>query len=76
MYLMSSMGVQMEIEDGASVTVAEILQALTNMEEADGGGGGDSAATSLLLSLPPRLTAEVFTLWMTSPLLDVQVRKS
>ena len=57
-YLMSSVGIKMEIEDGASVTVTEVVQSLIEEDE---------------LALP-RVAAEVFTLWMTSPLLDVQLK--
>ena len=55
---MSALGLKMEIEDGASATVFEIIQALVEEED-------------LGLS---RQTPEVFTLWMTSPLLDVQLK--
>ena len=84
---MSSVGVKMEIEDGASATVTEIIQAMIDDESVDlpsstgsgnssssnsgGATGGSSGGTS---SAPPRLTSEVLTLWMTSPLLDVQLK--
>jgi hypothetical protein len=57
-YLMSTVGIKMEIEDGAAATVSEVIGALIDEQD---------------LQLP-RQTAEVFTLWMTSPLLDVQLK--
>lgn len=57
-YLMSSVGVKMEVEDGASATAAELVNTLIDEED---------------LSLP-RQAGEVFNLWMTSPLLDVQLK--
>ncbi|TRY63414.1 hypothetical protein TCAL_02646 [Tigriopus californicus] len=57
-YLMSSVGIKMEVEDGASATVTELIQALVDEDGLDF----------------PRLTGDVLTLWMTSPLLDVQLK--
>jgi len=58
--LMSPVALKMEIEDGAQVTAAEIVHALADDERLD---------------LPqPQVTADVLALWMTSPLLDVQLR--
>lgn len=48
----------MEVEDGASATCAELISTL--IEEED-------------LNLP-RQAIEVFSLWMTSPLLEVQLK--
>ncbi len=59
-YLMAPVGLKMEIEEGATVTAAEVVQSLSEDDR---------------LGLPPtRTTAEVFALWMTSPLLEVQLR--
>ena len=57
-YLMSAVAVQMEVEEGANATVTELLTALLEEEE---------------LGLP-RVTQEVLTLWMISPLLEVQLK--
>eukprot|EP00095_Tigriopus_kingsejongensis_P011483 maker-scaffold626_size122949-snap-gene-0.34 protein:Tk11483 transcript:maker-scaffold626_size122949-snap-gene-0.34-mRNA-1 annotation:"ferm domain-containing protein 8" len=57
-YLMSSVGIKMEVEDGASATVSELIQSLVDEEGLDF----------------PRQTGDVLTLWMTSPLLDVQLK--
>ena len=84
-YLMSAIGIKMEVEEGASATVSELILSLVDEEElnlprqtttttnpvsnsantagaANGGGG-----TVIPLG-------EIFTLWMTSPLLDVQLK--
>ena len=59
-YLMAPVGLKMEIEEGASVTASEVVQALSEDDR---------------LGLPPtRQTSEAFALWMTSPLLEVQLR--
>ncbi len=60
-YLMAPVGLKMEIEEGASVTAAEVVAAMAEDDR---------------LGLPQltRQTAEVFSLWMTSPLLEVQLR--
>jgi hypothetical protein len=55
---MSSAGVKMEVEDGASATCAELIATLIDEDE---------------LNLP-RQAGEVFSLWMTSPLLEVQLK--
>lgn len=55
---MSTVGIKMEVEDGASATCAEIVNILTDEDE---------------LNLP-RNASEVFSLWMTSPLLEVQLK--
>ena len=57
-YLMSAVAVQMEVEEGANATVTELLTSLLEEEE---------------LGLP-RVTQEVLTLWMISPLLEVQLK--
>ena len=57
-YLMSAVGIKLEVEDGASVTSAELINTLTDEDE---------------LNLP-RQSTEVFSLWMTSPLLEVQLK--
>merc|ERR1712020_789016 len=56
---MSSLGIKMEVEDGTSATCAELVNTL--IEEEDH------------LNLP-RQAAEIFSLWMTSPLLEVQLK--
>ena len=56
---MSAIGVKMEVEEGASATVVELVNTLVEEEE---------------LSLPRQQATEIFTLWMTSPLLDVQLK--
>jgi len=59
-YLMSPVALKMEIEDGSSVTAAEIVQALADDDRLD---------------LPPsHAVADVLALWMTSPFLEVQLR--
>merc|ERR1719266_1662083 len=57
-YLMSAVGIKLEVEDGASVTCGELINTLTEEDE---------------LNLPRQAT-EVFSLWMTSPLLEVQLK--
>ncbi|XP_040575680.1 putative FERM domain-containing protein FRMD8P1 [Lepeophtheirus salmonis] len=57
-YLMSSVGIKLEVEEGSTITAAELVNTLIEEEE---------------LSLP-RSAADVFALWMTSPLLEVQLK--
>jgi len=57
-YLMSAVAVQMEIEEGANSTVTDILNSLVGEEE---------------LALP-RTGSEMLSLWMVSPLLEVQLK--
>ena len=51
----------MEVEEGASVTSEELIQALIDCEDE--------------LGLQGRQTQEVLALWMTSPLLEVQLKR-
>ena len=57
-YQMSSVAIKMEVEDGSSATVTELIQALVDEDGLDF----------------PRQLGDVLTLWMTSPLLDVQLK--
>jgi len=57
-YLMSAVAVQMEVEEGANATVTDLINSLLEEEE---------------LALP-RVTSDVLSLWMTSPLLEVQLK--
>ena len=57
-YLMSAVAVQMEVEEGANATVTDLLSSLLEEEE---------------LGLP-RVTQDVLSLWMVSPLLEVQLK--
>lgn len=57
-YLMSSIGIKMEVEDGTSVTCAELVGTLIEQEDVN----------------LPRQATEIFSLWMTSPLLEVQLK--
>ncbi len=55
---MSQLGIAMEVEDGASATCTDLVNTLIDEDE---------------LNLP-RQAAEIFSLWMTSPLLEVQLK--
>ena len=55
---MSAVAVQMEVEEGANATVTDLLGSLMEEEE---------------LGLP-RVTQEVLSMWMVSPLLEVQLK--
>ena len=57
-YLMSSLGIKMEVEDGTSATCVELISTLIEEDE---------------LNLP-RQAMDVFCLWMRSPLLEVQLK--
>jgi len=57
-YLMSAVAVQMEVEEGANATVTDLVSSLLEEEE---------------LGLP-RATQEILSLWMNSPLLEVQLK--
>jgi len=57
-YLMSAVAVQMEVEEGANATVTDLIASLLEEEE---------------LALP-RVTSDILSLWMTSPLLEVQLK--
>ena len=80
---MSAIGIKMEVEEGASATVNELILALVDEEELNlprqttttsnpvsntttNGGSGTGGSIIPL--------GEIFTLWMTSPLLDVQLK--
>ena len=80
---MSAIGIKMEVEEGASATVNELILALVDEEELNlprqttttsnpvsntttSGGSGSGGSVIPL--------GEIFTLWMTSPLLDVQLK--
>ena len=82
---MSAIGIKMEVEEGASATVSELIVALVDEEElnlprqttttsnpvsntASTGGTGSGLGGSIIP------LGEIFTLWMTSPLLDVQLK--
>ena len=84
-YLMSAIGIKMEVEEGASATVSELIIALVDEEElnlprqttttsnpasnsATAGGSGSGLGGNVIP------LGEIFTLWMTSPLLDVQLK--
>lgn len=57
-YLMSAVAVQMEVEEGANATVTDLLSSLLEEEE---------------LALP-RVTQDILSMWMVSPLLEVQLK--
>jgi len=57
-YLMSAVAVQMEVEEGANATVTDLVSSLLEEEE---------------LGLP-RATQDILSLWMNSPLLEVQLK--
>merc|ERR1719266_459224 len=57
-YLMSAVGIKMEVEDGTSATCVELISTLIEEDE---------------LNLP-RQAMDVFCLWMRSPLLEVQLK--
>ena len=57
-YLMSAVAVQMEVEEGANATVTDLVGSLMEEEE---------------LGLP-RVTQDVLSMWMVSPLLEVQLK--
>ena len=75
----------MEVEEGASATVSELILALVDEEElnlprqttttsnavtnSSSNGGSGSGVGGSIIPL-----GEIFTLWMTSPLLDVQLK--
>ena len=84
-YLMSAIGIKMEVEEGASATVNELILALVDEEELNlprqttttsnavsntttNSGSGSGVGGSIIP------LGEIFTLWMTSPLLDVQLK--
>ena len=82
---MSAIGIKMEVEEGASATVSELILALVDEEElnlprqttttsntvtnSSSNGGSGTGVGGSIISL-----GEIFTLWMTSPLLDVQLK--
>ena len=82
---MSAIGIKMEVEEGASATVSELILALVDEEElnlprqttttsnavtnSSSNGGSGSGVGGSIIPL-----GEIFTLWMTSPLLDVQLK--
>jgi len=57
-YLMSAVAIQMEVEEGANATVTDLVSSLLEEEE---------------LGLP-RATQDILSLWMNSPLLEVQLK--
>jgi hypothetical protein len=82
---MSAIGIKMEVEEGASATVGELILCLVDEEElnlprqttttsnpvsnsATNGGTGSGLGGNVIT------LGEIFTLWMTSPLLDVQLK--
>ena len=82
---MSAIGIKMEVEEGASATVNELILALVDEEELNlprqttttsnavsntttNSGSGSGVGGSIIP------LGEIFTLWMTSPLLDVQLK--
>ena len=80
---MSAIGIKMEVEEGASATVNELILALVDEEElnlprqttttsnavSNSTTNGTSGSGGSIIPL-----GEIFTLWMTSPLLDVQLK--
>ncbi|GLV40191.1 Band4.1 inhibitor LRP interactor [Carabus blaptoides fortunei] len=58
-YLMSRVALHMDIEDTASATTDVICQAIVNCDE---------------LGLNRQLAPQIFTLWMCSPLLELQLK--
>ncbi|CAH1365695.1 unnamed protein product [Tenebrio molitor] len=58
-YLHSNTAIMMEIEDTPSATCDVLCQAIVNSDE---------------LGLNKQLSSQVFTLWMTSPLLELQLK--
>ena len=82
---MSAVGVKMEVEEGASATVTDLISAVVDEEElnlphqtttvsnAAAGGAGTNGGTAAG-SGNIHAVGEIFTLWMTSPLLDVQLK--
>ena len=57
-YLMSSLDIKMEVEDGTSATCVELISTLIEEDELN----------------MPRQAMDVFCLWMRSPLLEVQLK--
>lgn len=57
-YLMSRVALHMDVEDGVNITVQELVQSILQVEE---------------LGLP-RVAANIFTLWMCSGLLELQLK--
>ena len=83
-YLMSAIGVKMEVEEGTSATVTDLICALVDEEELNlprqtsttsnsaSGSGPNGGAAGMVGNI--HALGEIFTLWMTSPLLDVQLK--
>ena len=82
---MSAIGIKMEVEEGTSATVTDLIVALVDEEELNlprqttttsnpisnsttNGGTGNGMGGNIIA------LGEIFTLWMTSPLLDVQLK--
>ena len=84
-YLMSAIGIKMEVEEGASATVSELILSLVDEEELNLPRQTTTTTNPVSNSANNTGTAnngggtviplgEIFTLWMTSPLLDVQLK--
>ena len=83
---MSAIGIKMEVEEGASATVGELILSLVDEEELNlprqttttsnpvpsSSNNGSNTGSGMSGNIIP--LGEIFTLWMTSPLLDVQLK--